>query len=99
MAAHKTTGDKTIHADNAGKDDNSRRLFFVSALNMTWQLAVVVLLPIGGGFQLDKKFGTLPILTIIGFIVAITSMVIVVNRQLRAFGPPPKTPIEPKDKA
>lgn len=90
MAAQKTTANKIVRAAETSTGDSTRRLFFVSVMNMTWQLAVVVLVPIGGGYALDKKLQTLPVLTIIGFILAIVCMVIVVQRLLRAFGPPPE---------
>lgn len=91
MAANKTTNleNQTPVAGN-GNNDAMRRLFFVSVLNMSWQLAIVVLVPIIGGFKLDQKFGTLPALTIIGFITAMVCMAIVLRRQLKTFGPPPK---------
>jgi F0F1-type ATP synthase assembly protein I len=45
-------------------------LFFSLALDMTWQLALVVIIPIVGGFLLDRHFHTTPWLTVIGFAVA-----------------------------
>ena len=45
----------------------ARRDFFVAVLNMSWQLALVVLVPIVGGYQLDKTLGTSPLLTLVGF--------------------------------
>lgn len=41
------------------------------ALDMTWRLAIVVLVPIVGGFKLDEKFDTSPLLTIIGFVLSL----------------------------
>lgn len=58
----------------------------MSALNMSWQLAVVVLVPIIGGFKLDQKLDTLPALTIAGFFIAMAGMGLVVWRQLQLFG-------------
>lgn len=66
--------------------ENYRKEFFVAAMNMSWQLAVVVLVPVIGGFQLDQKFDTLPALTIAGFFVAMGGMGLVVWRQLQMFG-------------
>ena len=45
-------------------------LFFSLALDMTWQLALVVIVPIVGGYLLDRHFHTTPWLTVIGFAVA-----------------------------
>lgn len=54
---------------------------------MSWQLAVVVLVPIIGGFELDQKLDTLPALTIAGFFIAMAGMGLVIWRQLQLFGP------------
>lgn len=68
------------------------KLQFVSAaLNMSWQLAIVVLVPIIGGFKLDQKLNMLPLLTIVGFILAMIGMAVVVWRQMQLYSPtPPK---------
>jgi hypothetical protein len=67
---------------------NPRGEFFAAALTMSWQLAIVVLVPIIGGFQLDKKLDILPVLTVAGFIVAMAGMALVVWHQLQVFTPP-----------
>lgn len=66
---------------------NPRTEFVAAALTMSWQLAIVVLVPIIGGFELDKKLNMLPLLTIVGFIVAMVGMAIVVWRQLQLYAP------------
>jgi di/tricarboxylate transporter len=63
--------------------------FLAATLNMSWQLAIIVLVPILGGFGLDQKLHTLPILTIVGFVLAMLGMGTVVWRQLRRFSPSP----------
>ena len=53
-------------------------------LSMSWQLAVVVLLPVVGGHMLDNHLhphGT-PIYTLIGLLLAIAGMIGVVRRTL-----------------
>ncbi len=55
---------------------------------MSWQLAIVVLVPIIGGFELDKALGILPVLTVTGFVIAMTGMALVVWHQLQVFSPP-----------
>lgn len=67
---------------------NPKREFFAAALNMSWQLAIVVLVPIIGGFELDKKLDIVPVLTIAGFILAMAGMALVVWHQLQVFSPP-----------
>lgn len=59
---------------------------------MSWQLAIVVLVPIIGGFELDKKLDIVPVLTIAGFFVAMAGMGLVVWHQLQIFTPPPSVP-------
>ncbi len=58
-----------------------------ATLSMSWQLALVVLIPIVGGFELDKKLHTLPFLTIVGFVLAMAGMSLVVWHQLQRIAP------------
>ncbi len=53
------------------------------ALDMSWRLALVVLVPIVGGFELDKHLKTAPLLTIVGFIIAMIGMALVLWRMLQ----------------
>jgi F0F1-type ATP synthase assembly protein I len=59
-----------------------KSMFVAAALSMGWQLAVVVIVPIVGGFELDQHFHTSPVWEIIGFVVAALGFVVVVRRQL-----------------
>jgi F0F1-type ATP synthase assembly protein I len=72
-----------------GRGTNPRTEFLSATLNMSWQLAIVVLVPIIGGFELDKKLHMLPLLTIVGFILAMIGMGVVVWRQLQIVSPLP----------
>lgn len=54
------------------------------ALDMSWRLAVVVLVPIVGGFEIDSHVGTTPLLTVIGFLVAIAGVFIVMRQTVKA---------------
>ena len=65
--------------------------FFVALFNMSWQLAIVVLVPLIGGAQLDNALGTSPIFTITGFIIALAGMAFVVKRQMQLLEPYKKT--------
>lgn len=80
----------------AGQAASARQAFMVAAANMSWQLAIVVLVPIVGGFKLDGVFTTTPLLTIIGFVVAIIGMAAVVWRQLQLFSPQTAASAKPK---
>lgn len=66
----------------------ARGQFFSAAISMSWQLAVVVLVPILVGFQLDNKLNMLPLLTIVGFLIAMVGMAYVVWRQMQLYSPP-----------
>ncbi len=63
---------------------NSQSTVFVSmALDMSWRLAIVVLVPIIGGFKLDEVLHLTPLLTITGFVLAMGGMALVLWRMLR----------------
>jgi len=53
--------------DKVDKTTSQSSLFVSMALDMSWRLALVVLVPIIGGFELDKKLDTTPLLSIVGF--------------------------------
>lgn len=55
-------------------------LFLSMALNMTWQLAIVVLVPIVGGYEIDQHVATSPLWTIVGFVIAVSGVAIVLRR-------------------
>lgn len=48
-----------------------RQQFVGMALQMTWQLAAAVLVPVIGGVELDKAFGTSYVYTFVGLAVAL----------------------------
>ena len=50
---------------------------------MSWRLAIAILVPIIGGFELDKWLTTSPVFTIIGFVVAMAGMGLVLWRALQ----------------
>ncbi|GAC1391789.1 MAG: hypothetical protein NVSMB46_05570 [Candidatus Saccharimonadales bacterium] len=49
---------------------NAKRQFLGTTLNMSWRLALTVLIPVIGGVKLDDHFHTSPSWTLTGFIVA-----------------------------
>jgi F0F1-type ATP synthase assembly protein I len=91
----KTTAPETTPSPTTGETQqtvgggnlNPRGEFIAAALNMSWQLAIVVLVPVIGGFELDKKLNTVPALTIVGFLLAMGGMAFVVWRQLQLYNP------------
>lgn len=58
-------------------------LFFSMGLDMSWRLALSVLIPIIGGAELDKHFKTAPALLIAGFAVAVLFSVVTIRRTLK----------------
>lgn len=63
--------------------DDNRQLFFSMAVNMSWQLAVVVLVPVISGIQLDKTLGTKYVCTFVGLGLALLGSGIVMWRTLQ----------------
>lgn len=55
-------------------------ILMIAALDMSWRLAIVVLVPIVGGFELDKHLGVGPALTVIGFLIAMIGVYIIMKR-------------------
>lgn len=68
----------------AGRARSNRAILVVSALDMSWRLAIAVLVPIIGGFELDKHLNTAPALTIIGFLLAMGGLFYILKRTLAA---------------
>lgn len=53
------------------------------ALNMSWQLAVVVLVPVIAGVQLDKALKTSPVLLFVGLAFAFVASGVVMWRAMQ----------------
>jgi F0F1-type ATP synthase assembly protein I len=53
------------------------------ALSMSWQLLVVIILPIVGGHLLDGKYNTSPTWTIIGMVIGVAGTIVVVRQAMR----------------
>lgn len=69
------------------EDQNFRQAYYGAVLNMSWQLAVVVLVPVLGGHWLDGHYHTAPLWLLVGFGIAIAGMVLTVWRQYRNLSP------------
>jgi F0F1-type ATP synthase assembly protein I len=65
---------------STSKPKGNGTLFVIAAMDMSWRLAIAVLVPIIGGFELDKHLGSTPVLTIIGFIIAMAGLFMVLKR-------------------
>ena len=65
------------------KENKDGRLVFISAvMDMTWQLAIVFLIPVIGGYKLDEHFKTSPLWFVIGCVLAIGGSFAVMRRIL-----------------
>jgi hypothetical protein len=59
-----------------------RSVFFSAVIDMSWQLAIVVLIPIVGGYELDNHFKIMNLGIILGFVLAIAGVIVVLRRML-----------------
>ena len=74
----------TPHASSQ-YDANPSGIVVGLTVSMSWQLAIVVLLPVVGGHIMDNRLhphGT-PIFTLIGLLLAIVGMITVIRRTLK----------------
>ena len=76
-------GDSNPHT-GVGQTGNQTTIFVSMALDMSWRLAIVVLIPIIGGFELDQHFSVAPLWTITGFLLAMVGMAAVMWQTLQA---------------
>jgi F0F1-type ATP synthase assembly protein I len=60
----------------------SRQLFISSAISMSWQMALAVLIPIVGGYYLDQALKTTPWITLIGVVLAFVLVALIVRRTI-----------------
>lgn len=77
---------------------NSSTVFVSMALNMSWRLAIVVMVPIIGGFEVDKHFSTAPAWTITGFVVAMIGVGLVLWQTLQVANRLPVPKLSPAEK-
>jgi F0F1-type ATP synthase assembly protein I len=66
-----------------GKPENPKSVFAAMAMDMSWRLALAVLVPIIGGYQLDSRLGTTPMITLLGFVVAMAAAGLVMWRTMQ----------------
>lgn len=87
-AAPESTPHSAEGGDNKGNDQRNRfdeimyqrNLFMSMALSITWQLALVVVVPIVGGYALDQHYHKSPWLTIVGLAIAVIGVFGVLHR-------------------
>lgn len=74
-AAHKST--PPVRGDSS---QSNRAVFVAAVADMSWRMALAVLVPIIGGYYLDKAAGTSPVLLIVGFLLAMAGTFVVMRR-------------------
>ena len=91
-------GGRTSSSSSLEKLVNARQQFVVFALNMSWQLALAVLVPILLGVWLDKLTGVSEAYVLAGLAVAAVGAAIVLWRTMQAANrlPVPKLTAEQK---
>lgn len=71
------------NASDQTKKTTQRNQFVVMALNMSWQLAVVILVPVIGGVQLDKALDTSYVCALAGVGLGLVGSGLVMWRTLK----------------
>jgi F0F1-type ATP synthase assembly protein I len=71
----------SLEPRKVGKSPNA--IFITMALDMSWRLALAILVPVIGGAELDRKLKTSPLLLIVGFIIAMGGMGLVLWQTLK----------------
>lgn len=79
--------DKRPKADDLPSTQAAKNQFVYAVIGMSWQLALVVILPILAGSQIDKHFKVEPYGVIAGFTVAFVGAVLVVIRNMKLVSP------------
>ncbi|HEX5447627.1 MAG TPA: hypothetical protein VFW90_00240 [Candidatus Saccharimonadales bacterium] len=69
----------TVGEIKSGKSRSNGVILVIAALDMSWRLALVVLVPIIAGFELDKHLGIGPALTITGFLIAMVGVYVILK--------------------
>ena len=64
-------------------NQGSKQAFVALALDMSWRLAVVVLVPVVGGVQLDKRLGSSHVWLFVGLGVALIGSTAVMWRAMQ----------------
>lgn len=80
------------------KTTSPTSVFIGMALDMSWRLAIVVLVPIVGGFKLDEALNMTPVLTVSGFFLAMLGMGLVMWYTMQKANNLTGGPDAPKDK-
>ncbi len=67
--------------------NSPKKEFYLAVMNMSWQLVIVVLVPLYIGSRLDTHFNTSPLWTLVGLLLALICVALIVWRQFQLFTP------------
>ncbi|HEX5797357.1 MAG TPA: AtpZ/AtpI family protein [Candidatus Saccharimonadales bacterium] len=70
---------KATNTDTDTKVKKAKRLFIVGLLDLSWRLAVAIIIPVLLGSLADKKLDKEPIFTIIGLFIGLGIAVVVIR--------------------
>lgn len=74
----KSVSTKSKQTKSVEEVQKYQNLFIASALSMSWQLAIVVLIPIIGGYELDAHLKSSPVFLIVGLVAALGGSIAVI---------------------
>lgn len=78
---------KTPRVEASPSNQVAKNQFVYAVIGMSWQLALVVILPVVAGSQLEKHFDFAPYGVIAGFSIALIGAVLVVMRNMKLVTP------------
>lgn len=82
-AAKATTTSNDAISDEIGRIStiaDAKRMLLVSTIDMSWRLALVVLVPVFIGIWADSRFDTKPALSLAAFVLAIAGASVLIAR-------------------
>jgi F0F1-type ATP synthase assembly protein I len=82
-APQQTPSPSSKEKSRAVADSSPTTIFISMVLDMTWRLALIVLIPIILGVELDKHYKTHHYYLIVGFILALAGGIVVVYRSYK----------------
>ncbi len=64
--------EKTIDDYMQDQADAAKKLFIGSTMNLSFRLAITVLIPLVGGIKIDQRYDSAPSFTLAGIVLAIS---------------------------
>jgi len=61
----------------------ARKLFLTSTIDMSWKLALSIILPLGLGIKLDKTYDTEPLFIFVGLVIGVIAGGLVVWKSVQ----------------